>query len=251
MPRTTLDRVLAALLDLLLPSPCVGCGAPRGPLCGACTWHAAAPVRLDPAPAGRRCLAAGPYEGPLRAAVLAHKERRHRVLAGPLGALLADAVRLAVRGEDGRSPDRRVRLVPVPCAPAALRARGTDHARDLASAAARALDGRGIPAAAAPVLAVVRRVEDSVGLGAGARRANVAGAFRACGPRVVDLRSGGPVVLVDDVVTTGSTLAEAGRALRAAGVPVLGCAVVAAAGGARPPPSAPGTRGAARAAGRG
>jgi predicted amidophosphoribosyltransferase len=65
-------------------------------------------------------------------------------------------------------------------------------------------------------------VRDQAGLGARARQQNLAGAFR------VRRRLREPVVLVDDLVTTGASLTEATRTLRAAGVVVLGAATVAA-----------------------
>jgi predicted amidophosphoribosyltransferase len=67
-------------------------------------------------------------------------------------------------------------------------------------------------------------VQDSAGLRIDERRANLAGAMAARpAPNAC-----GPVVVVDDIVTTGATLAEAIRALRCAGWPVTGAAVVAA-----------------------
>jgi predicted amidophosphoribosyltransferase len=68
-----------------------------------------------------------------------------------------------------------------------------------------------------------RRVRDSAGLDAAQRRTNLAGRYRA--------RPGAPgarLVLVDDVVTSGATLTEAARALRAAGEHLVLAAVVAA-----------------------
>jgi predicted amidophosphoribosyltransferase len=129
----------------------------------------------------------------------------------PLGAALAGAVRQLGR------PDGVV-LVPVPSSPAAVRARGQDHARRLARAAARTLPG--VPAR--PLLRLTRAVADQAGLDTAARARNLSGALTA------RASAGLRVVVVDDVVTTGATLAEATRALQAAGAQVLGAAVVAA-----------------------
>jgi predicted amidophosphoribosyltransferase len=73
----------------------------------------------------------------------------------------------------------------------------------------------------ARLLRAVRRVEDQAGLGAAARQVNLRDTMRA-------RPHPGPVVLVDDVVTTGATTREAQRALEASGVEVVGIAVIAA-----------------------
>ncbi|MFC5149670.1 ComF family protein [Streptomyces aureoversilis] len=121
-------------------------------------------------------------------------------------------------------------LVPVPSARRAVAARGHDAGRRLALAAARALRAAGLPARAVPVLRQCRAVADQAGLGARQRRANVAGALgvRMGGERL--LMREGPVVLVDDLMTTGASLAEAARAVSLAGGSLLGAAVVAASG---------------------
>ena len=68
------------------------------------------------------------------------------------------------------------------------------------------------------------------------RAANLAGSLSVPG-RLVALVAGRPVVIVDDVVTTGATLTEAARALRAAGAEVVAAASVAAT--SRRTPSSP------------
>ena len=223
--------LLADLLDLVLPRACAGCGAPAPLLCGPCGAALGAPplgqVRPTPCPPGLpRTSAAAAYGGPVRGALLAHKERGRLALVTPLGAALAGAVSVLGAGD--------VVLVPVPSARAAVRARGHDHALRLARAAARA---GGLQAA--PLLVPARAVADQSGLDAAERAANLAGALvarRALG--------GLPVVVVDDVMTTGATLVEAARALRDGGARVRGAAVVAAtarrgpAGSGRGPPRA-------------
>jgi predicted amidophosphoribosyltransferase len=212
--RRLLERIaslVAALLDLALPRRCVGCGRPDdgAGLCRRCrpgpddrvhVWAGDIPV-----------VAATAYAGPVRTALLAYKERGRRDLAGVLGHLLG----AAVAAHD--VPPGAV-LVPVPSARAVAAARGGDHVARLAHHVARA---QGPPVCAA--LRMTRRVRDSAGLGADERRRNLDGALVA-----VDRADGAVAVLVDDIVTTGATLREAARALRAAGWSVAGAVVVAA-----------------------
>jgi predicted amidophosphoribosyltransferase len=116
-----------------------------------------------------------------------------------------------------------VLLVPVPSSPAALRARGRDHVRELTGRAVTELRAAGVPAAEARLLVRRGRVRDSAGLGAAQRRANLAGTFvRAAAPP-----PGALLVVVDDVVTSGATLTEAAAALAADDAPVLAAVVAA------------------------
>lgn len=208
-------RLLTDLVDLVLPRECAGCGDPAALLCARCSEVlGCGPLGLtvpDPRPAGFPvCVAGQPYLPPVRPALLAHKEHGRLALVRPLGEVLAGAV-LGLRGAGDAV------LVPVPSSARAVRARGHDHALRLAREAARLTD-RG----AAPLLRPARRVADQAGLSSRARARNLAGALVGR-----DLPRGLPVVVVDDVVTTGATLVEACRALRAAGADVQGAAVVA------------------------
>ncbi|MFJ3977673.1 ComF family protein [Streptomyces sp. NPDC090021] len=206
------------LAGLVLPVDCAGCGAVRVLVCddcrGALSGGAAGPVRPSPRPEGLPVVrAAAVYEGAVRAVLLAHKERGALPLAGVLGGALAAAVLTAGTGPG----PGEVALVPVPSARRQVRARGHDPARRIALAAAGRLRRAGVPARVAPVLGLRRAVADQAGLGARQRRENLAGALavRRDGAR---LTRGARIVLVDDVVTTGATLAEAARAVRAAGL---------------------------------
>jgi predicted amidophosphoribosyltransferase len=154
----------------------------------------------------------------VRSALLAHKEHAQLSLARPLGWLVASGLRglLADRREKGQG----VYLVPVPSRRAAVRGRGHDHARRLARAASDWGPGS---IRHAPVLRLQRSVADQSGLGVQGRAANMVGAMRAEQVR----RRSASVVVVDDIVTTGASLDEAGRALQAAGCHVVGAAVVA------------------------
>jgi len=120
-----------------------------------------------------------------------------------------------------------VRLVPVPSSAASRRQRGQDIVRALAGTAARDLRRLGLDAVVVPALRHARRVQDSAGLTSRERAANLMDAFFVR-PRWVETLAGRPVVLVDDLITTGVTLAECAAALRRDGSPPLACATIAA-----------------------
>jgi predicted amidophosphoribosyltransferase len=168
--------------------------------------------------------ASAPYADEVRSLLLAHKERGALTLAGALGSALAGAVRAGLgatgggHGSGGPRPSGTVLLVPVPSARWAVRARGHDPVRRMALAAAGELRRTGTPARVAAVLRQRRRVADQAGLDARRRSENLAGALEvtAGGGRLL---AAGRVVLVDDLITTGATLAEAARALREATAP--------------------------------
>jgi predicted amidophosphoribosyltransferase len=229
---TWLAGAFADLADLVLPAACAGCGDTGQPLrrgvCPRCARAllrlAPGPVRPTPAPPGLPpVVGLGEYDGVLRAALLAYKEHGRHALAGPLGALLAEAVAAA-------APAGPLLLVPVPSTARAARQRHGDHLARLAGAAARRLRGAGRPAAVARPLRALPR-PDSAGLDSAARAAAAAGAFRVRPERLSRaLRAGtrARVVLMDDIVTTGATLAAVGSVLERAGLPVSAAAVLAA-----------------------
>ncbi|MFI9567965.1 ComF family protein [Streptomyces rishiriensis] len=219
------------LAGLVLPGECGGCGRARTVLCPQCRTAlcgtGTVPFRVRPVlePPGLPAVhAAAPYADEVRAVLLAHKERGALALARPLGAALAGAVRAGLReagvgegeGEgEAPQPPSGVLLVPVPSSRAAVRARGHDPARRIALAAAGELRRTGVPARVAAVLRQRRPVADQAGLDSRGRLDNLVGAL-AVAPGGVRVLCGAPVVLVDDLVTTGASLAEAARAVRAA-----------------------------------
>ncbi|WP_343983659.1 ComF family protein [Kribbella koreensis] len=215
-----------ALVDLVLGGRCAGCGRPGVSPCPECGRALAvnAPYRAWPEPVPvwlRPTTATTEYAGVVRSLILAHKEYGRYSLARPLGEALAVAIQGAL------DPGRAAWLCPVPSSPSTVRQRGHDPLGRMTGVAIRHLRKRGYDVRRADALAVVRRPEDQAGLSAEQRAANLAGAF-AARSRWAERLTDQPVILVDDVLTTGSTLAEGCRALASRGIPVLGCAVLAA-----------------------
>lgn len=215
--------------DLFLGSSCVGCGAAGRLLCTGCRGtlpgdgHPAWPT---PTPPGLALpMAAGEYGGLLKVLVNGHKEQGLLGLVTPLGDVLGAVVRDLSRHALSGSRAGPLLLAPVPSRPAVVRGRGHDPVLRMARRAAARLRDEGIAARVGTPLRVHGPVRDQALLGAAERARNLAGTMRcprpapACSP---------DVVVVDDVLTTGSTAREAQRALEDGGFTVIGIATVAA-----------------------
>ncbi|WP_289035283.1 ComF family protein [uncultured Roseibium sp.] len=222
--------VVGAVLDFLLPPRCIGCQARvslPGNLCGVC-WREmpfiAAPVcarygtpfthdigegglsarALTDPPLFERLRAVATYQGIARDLALALKFNRRRDLAEPMGRWMVHA------GRELISPDTVV--MPVPLHRLRLLQRRFNQSADLARVIAREASIDWDPM----LLRRARRTRQQVGLDSSERQKNVRGAF--------ELRQGWsntlhgrPVLLVDDVLTTGSTVTACTKVLRAAG----------------------------------
>jgi predicted amidophosphoribosyltransferase len=213
---------LSGLADLLLGQVCPGCARRGTALCGECRDAlSAAPRWCAPRRGCPPVRASGPHAGRLRDLLWAFKERG----GGELGEAFGRA--LAVTALPGLMPAvGPVLLVPVPQRRAAALRRGHDPVRRLAEEAARTARASGREAEVLSALEFTRRVRDQIGLGACARDANLRGALRVA-RRARSRVAGRDVVIVDDVVTSGATQAEAARALHEAGARVVGGAVAA------------------------
>ncbi|MCA9877518.1 MAG: ComF family protein [Thermomicrobiales bacterium] len=205
------------VLDVVYPRRCAGCGkrgtwlCPQceagdacfsGALCapcgvpvarGACQCHEL-PASIE------RVRSVGAYDGWLRGAVVQMKYHGEWARAGHLAPLLAQAA------ADMLPVDV---LVPVPLHPARQKQRGFNQTEKLAAALA---GETGLPVKR--VLERTRRTAPQVGLDAAGRAANVRGAFGMVAGASV---AGQTVLLVDDVITTGSTLGACAEVLVVAG----------------------------------
>ena len=218
--RTQLHIAWDGFLNLFFPPHCVGCSRAgawlctscltkieyvQPPLCPACgralRRESLCPsCRSEPLPIdGIR--AAAYFEGPLRKAIHAFKYKGLRVLAAQLGQILTTC------WSDHPLPADVI--VPVPLHPSRARRRGYNQSALLARELARRT---GHPMVE-DCLCRTKDTRPQVGLNTGERRDNVVGAFRC----VDDRLSGLKVLLIDDVCTTGATLAACAIALRHAG----------------------------------
>ncbi len=226
--------MIRALLDLVLPLECAACRRPGTPWCRRC---AAALERLEsaggpgrvvphPAPAGMPpTYAWGSYDEPLRSAISAWKDEGRRDLAAVLAPLLARSVDAALTAT-GWSTDPVV-LVPAPSSARACRARGERPLHELVRLVLATAPDRRPATRVAPVLSAGRAIADQARLGQRDRARNLDRALLV-EARWAAVVAGRRCLLVDDVVTTGATLAESARALHEAGASGVAAATVAA-----------------------
>jgi ComF family protein len=222
-PPVTLSGLAGRLVDLALPPACAGCGREGAAICRGCGRSLEARLGRPagtllglpsdlPAPLLQLEWCA-PFRGPVRAAIHQLKYAGERRLAAPLGAAVAR--RWAEVGAGGDL------LVPVPVHRDRARERGYDQAALIAQAAA--------PRVGLPIAELLERRRATVAqfhLDRAQRAANVANAFGLVPGRADAVRARW-VVLVDDVVTTGATLAACAAALLEAGALAVSAVTVA------------------------
>lgn len=222
---TSTHLIRESILDAaaaLLPVRCSGCGRPDRGVCAECA-RALRPETVVADGSGPPLFAALVYEGVVRRVLLAFKDGGRTDAAAALSVALSEAVVAAqmaaqVAAQASTAPDSRSALVPVlvPSTRAAFRRRGY-HPTALILRRSRIL----VP----PLwraLRLTRQTEDQAGLNARERADNRQGSLIASSR----LRER-DCLIVDDIVTTGSTMREAARAIDAVGGRVAGAVAVA------------------------
>ena len=205
--------LIAAALDalaVLSPVACAGCGAPDRALCPACRGGLDPSLTTATLADGLEVTSALRYEKEVRRIILALKEEGRTDVARPLAAPLAAAIAASIRCT-GLSP---VQVITIPPSRAAYRRRGYDPVVLLLRRAGLPRSGR--------VLERARRIERQKTLDRAARGVNMEGSLRARFPL-----TGQRFLLIDDVLTTGATIIEAARAVRAGGGEVVAAATLA------------------------
>ena len=202
------------LLDLFFPPKCPFCGKvlDHAGICPACEkalpWTEEG-AGLRELPGGLQCAAPLWYEGKVREGLLRFKFQGARAAAGPLGELVA---RCAAERFSGAFDV----VTWVPVSRRRLRSRGYDQARLLAESACRLWEVQ-------PEQLLQKITDNPAQSGLteeAARRANVLGVYEAAEPERIQ---GYRILLVDDICTTGATLAECARTLRDAGAADVMC----------------------------
>ena len=180
---------------------------PEGPRCGMCRRAA---------PPFQRAVAYGAYDGPLRDLIHLLKYQRIRPVASLLGGLLAEALTAVPLPPS-------LLVVPVPLYKRKLRDRGFNQAEEIARAFVRRRSVAGIQLEASSLVRV-RETASQTGLTRHQRRANMRGAFAVMRAQRI---AGKSVLVVDDVMTTGTTAGECARVLLRAGARQVFIATVA------------------------
>lgn len=208
-------QALADVVGLAAPGSCASCGVGGDAVCAACLVALSGPVVAhlpQPCPPGMPVVhVACSYEGEVRAILRNWKERGRRDVAPFLAQVLARGITIAAEATTGGTDTSGLSVVPIPSSSGARRRRGEDTWKRVVQQAVALLTEAGMAAVVEPCLRLTRQPRDQSGLGAAERRGNLDGALACARP------PRGAVVIVDDIVTTGATIAEAARALRQSG----------------------------------
>ena len=199
--------ILAAITDLLFPPKCMFCRkilrGGDGAACRACEAELTGHDDVRTGTYFSRCVIPMAYEGKVRDAIIRFKFQDQPGYATEFGRILAKCIQNEFAGQYDL-------ITWIPVSGQRLKKRGYDQAMLLAMAAALELGDVAVE--------TLRKTADNPAQSsltdAAARKTNVQGAYTVPEPELIE---GKRVLLIDDIITTGSTLDEASRTLLASG----------------------------------
>lgn len=204
------------LADLIYPKSCPGCHTPSPGICESCKsyWNKTSiTIMLNKSNISALnnffVHSVAQYRDEVRSVLLAYKENGER----EAGKILTQAL---LKARLGINTDLSCTFVPIPSNPKSIRRRGRDFMLDLCGQVAIQSGDKVLS-----ILRVNREVIDQSKLNESQRSQNLVGAFDAVSKNI-HLSKSSPIILVDDLMTTGATLREAIRALRQRGVMPIG-----------------------------
>ena len=205
-----MKKFLSPLLDLVYPRKCPGCHLPSQSICDLCkSFWQDPPVTILLNQNKLSVVSVARYRSEVRSVLLAYKENGER----EAGKVLAEAL---LKARLGIARDLMCTLIPMPSNPKSIRRRGRDFMMDLCTQVSIQSGDKVLS-----LFAVNRNVKDQSKLDEKQRSHNLVGAFD-CNLKNLNLALRSPVILVDDLLTTGATLREAVRALGQRGVAPIG-----------------------------
>ena len=206
----------SGMMDLLFPPKCMFCRrvlrAGSHGSCSACQKKVMADIAPVKGSFFSRCCVAMEYSGSVRDAVIRFKFKNQPGYATEFGRILAETIRAQAKGEYDL-------MTWIPVAPERLEKRGYDQAMLIAMSAALELGDVAVE--------TLRKQKNNVAQSSltdtAQRKRNVLGAYEATDPELIE---GKRILLIDDIITTGSTMDEASRTLLEAGAKeVIGAAL--------------------------
>ncbi len=205
-----MKKFLSPLLDLVYPKKCPGCQIPSPGICEDCNrfWQEP-PITYILNQNNVSVISVAQYRNEVRSVLLAYKENGER----EAGKILIEAL---LKARLQIASDSICTLVPIPSNLKSIRRRGRDFMMELCTQVSIQSGDKVLS-----FLRVNRNVKDQSNLDEKQRSQNLVGAFD-CVSKNLHLAQSSPVILVDDLLTTGATLREAIRALGQRGLLPLG-----------------------------
>ena len=216
------EGIFSALTSLVFPKICIYCQVEFAPLCLKCqqVWLAPVQRRYVKGLAVNSTLA---YNAASSRIVIQAKESRNRVAQFWMARALSTALE-KFELENSALSISHCLLVPIPSNKSAIRRRGGSFLHPILDKLVELQkQENGVRWRWKELLIHQKSVRDQSELSYTARQSNMAGAFRVRSDELIEAR---PILLIDDVVTTGATLDSAFRALRERNLTVLGAATV-------------------------